>query len=100
MIDDAMGMEDLEGGAAQQFSYDVAKGVRGSAAQAARGMGPRSPAAMTALTLEAMIDTIGDFFRKQVGVRGGSGGGGSSGSSSSSGGSGGRPASSTCLCCG
>ncbi|PSC74762.1 beta and beta-prime subunits of DNA dependent RNA-polymerase [Micractinium conductrix] len=65
MIDDAMGMEDLEGGAAQQFSYDVAKGVRGSAAQAARGMGPRSPAAMTALTLEAMIDTIGDFFRKQ-----------------------------------
>ena len=28
-------------------------------------MGPRSPACMTAQTLESMIDTIGDFFRKQ-----------------------------------
>ena len=27
-------------------------------------MGPRSPAAMTAQTLEAMIDTIGDFFKR------------------------------------
>ena len=28
-------------------------------------MGPRSPGAMTAQTLEAMIDTIGDFFKRQ-----------------------------------
>ncbi len=28
-------------------------------------MGPRNPAAMTAQTLEAMIDTIGDFFKRQ-----------------------------------
>lgn len=29
------------------------------------GMGPRSPAFMTAQTLEAMIDTIGEFFKRQ-----------------------------------
>ena len=29
------------------------------------GMGPRSPAVMTAQTLEAMIATISDFFKKQ-----------------------------------
>lgn len=29
------------------------------------GLGPRSPAYMTAQTLEAMIDTIGDFFKRQ-----------------------------------
>ena len=143
MIDDAMeaGVEDLAGGVAAAFSYDVAKGVKASAAQAgkgewscvlsclwqqgaaqscgkgraarrslasecavrvagrvtstvsgcsllqvvqrtlckavdlgpllffqllsATGLGPRSPAYMTAQTLEAMIDTIGDFFKRQ-----------------------------------
>lgn len=39
MIDDAMevGVEDLAGGAAAAFSYDVAKGVKASAAQAGKG---------------------------------------------------------------
>ncbi|KAL4436828.1 hypothetical protein ABPG75_003967 [Micractinium tetrahymenae] len=65
MIDDAMEMDDLDSGAAKQFSYDVSKGVKASEAKAGKGMGPRSPAAMTAQTLEAMIDTIGDFFKRQ-----------------------------------
>ena len=40
MIDDAMeaGVEDLAGGAAAAFSYDVAKGVKASAAQAGKGV--------------------------------------------------------------
>ncbi|EFN55686.1 hypothetical protein CHLNCDRAFT_133943 [Chlorella variabilis] len=66
ILDEALQQfEDLDTGAAKQFSYDVAKGVKASAARAGRGMGPRSPVCMTAQTLEAMIDTIGDFFRKQ-----------------------------------
>lgn len=65
LIDEAMGLADLDGGAASQFSYDVSKGVKASAARAGKGMGPRNPAAMTAQTLEAMIDTIGDFFKRQ-----------------------------------
>lgn len=37
MIDDAMEMGDLDTGAAKQFSYDVSKGVKASAAKAGKG---------------------------------------------------------------
>ena len=52
---------------ADVLEYDVTKAVRDSTANAkgASGLGPRSPDMLTAQTLEAMIDTIGDFFRKQ-----------------------------------
>lgn len=68
MIDEAMQVDDLDiDGAAGKAAhdYDVTASVKGSAARAQRGLGPRSPQVLTAQTLEAMIDTVGDFFRRQ-----------------------------------
>jgi DNA-directed RNA polymerase I subunit RPA1 len=47
------------------LDYDVTAKVGRSGERAARGRGPRDPAVLTAQTLEAMIDTIGELFRKQ-----------------------------------
>jgi DNA-directed RNA polymerase I subunit RPA1 len=74
LIDDAMELdsddeEEEEGDKPAKeksaYDYDVAASVKRSAARAARGLGPRSPQILTAQTLEAMIETMGDFFRKQ-----------------------------------
>ncbi|KAL4526208.1 hypothetical protein Ndes2437B_g07463 [Nannochloris sp. 'desiccata'] len=51
LIDDAMDLDDIEDNTAE--------------ARAARGLGPRSPQILTAQTLEAMIETMGDFFKRQ-----------------------------------
>ena len=72
LIDEAMAMdkggektdkiqEETTGG----LDYDVTAAVKGSAARASRGLGPRNPQVLTAQTLEAMIGTVGDFFRRQ-----------------------------------
>lgn len=69
MIDEAeaLEMDDLEvfkaGG--KGFDYDVTAAVKRSSERSKKGLGPRSPAIMTAQTLESMIETIGDFFKRQ-----------------------------------
>lgn len=81
LIDDAMELEDVElaeidgiggggkggkgGKGSNAGDYDVGDALRAQAARAGRGEGPRAPCCMTAATLEAMIDTIGDFFKRQ-----------------------------------
>eukprot|EP00887_Chlorella_sp_A99_P007930 scaffold12.g7930.t1 len=65
LIDEAMEMEDLDTGEARAWDYSVEKGVADSAAKAGAGLGPRSPGVVTAQTLEAMIDTISAFFKRQ-----------------------------------
>ncbi|KAI3425875.1 hypothetical protein D9Q98_007848 [Chlorella vulgaris] len=66
ILDEALNQfADIPTGAGKQFSYNVAKGIKESAIRASSGKGPRSPECMTAQTLEAMIETIGDFFKKQ-----------------------------------
>lgn len=37
MIDDAMGMDEMDTGAAKQFDYNVSKSVKASAARAGKG---------------------------------------------------------------
>lgn len=46
------------------FENDAAN-VSGVGSENAREMGPRSPATLTSQTLEAMINTVGEFFRRQ-----------------------------------
>lgn len=66
MIDDAIDQEDLDESTAKTTrDYDVAEAVQRTAARLGKGLGPRSPATLTAQTLEAMIETVGDFFRRQ-----------------------------------
>jgi len=72
LIDDAMDVDDLKEDTAEgkkagksAYDYNVSASVKRSAARAALGLGPRSPQILTAQTLEAMIETMGDFFRRQ-----------------------------------
>lgn len=51
------------------MDYDVTRSVRSSSARAKKGLGPRDPRSLTAQTLDAMIDTVTDFFRKQPSSR-------------------------------
>jgi DNA-directed RNA polymerase I subunit RPA1 len=72
LIDDAMDVDNIEEdtaeaekGSKSAYEYNVSASVKRSAARAARGLGPRSPQILTAQTLEAMIETMGDFFKRQ-----------------------------------
>ena len=67
MIDEAMNDEDVDDGGVGKAGrdYDVSAAVKGSAARALSGLGPRNPHVLTSQTLEATIGTVGDFFRKQ-----------------------------------
>jgi len=72
LIDDAMDLDIVEDDTDEgkkscksAYDYNVSASVKGSAARAARGLGPRSPQFLTAQTLEAMIETTGDFFKRQ-----------------------------------
>ena len=48
------------------MDYDVGDALRRQAKRGgAGGAGPRAPSRMSAQTLEAMIDAIGEFFRRQ-----------------------------------
>ncbi len=53
---------------ASPMDYDVGDALRRQARRGgagAGGAGPRAPRRMSAQTLEAMIDAIGEFFRRQ-----------------------------------
>lgn len=56
-----------EGAGAAARDYDVSKALRQQAkrARGAAACGPRAPCHMSAQTLGAIIDTIGEFFRRQ-----------------------------------
>lgn len=66
-VDDPEAEADAPGGAAKgsALDYNVAAAVKGSAAHAKAGLGPRNPATLTSLSLEAMIETAGELLRKQ-----------------------------------
>ena len=70
LIDEAMELADMDldgGTAAAAREYDVAAAVRGAGGGGGGpgGAGPRAPACMSAQTLEAMIDCISEFFKRQ-----------------------------------
>lgn len=65
LTQDAEMDEDEEQRAQEGLEYDVTAAVEHSMTRAARGLGPRNPKVLTSQTLESMIDTIADFFRRQ-----------------------------------
>lgn len=65
IIDEESVPEKPKGRSSDRSDPEPAHDVEGSSKRAMSGMGPRSPAHLTAQTLESMIETISEFFKKQ-----------------------------------